>query len=164
MKKILLFTLCVFLLSGCGTSKETNPESGEKDTPTTQSSSLSAKAAMEQYFQFWNSKDREKLLTMEADVGIPKEGYAYNFDIEKAEIKTIEVAENPKSLSDASYSKEVRELYENPAEIAEVSVIYDVIYPEGKEGPDNAGQNQRVFYLVKETKDSSWVITASETR
>lgn len=146
MKKILLlFTVCALFLCGC----------------SIQSSSLSAKEAMEQYFKYWNDKDREMLLTMEADIGIPKEGYAYNFEIEKVTIESLEVVENPTSLNDEANSEAIRELYENAAEIAEVKIVYDITYPNGQAtGTDNSGLNQRVYYLVRLSTDNSWVIAS----
>lgn len=135
MKKILIIIVCVFILCGCTTK------------PNEETTNLTALETAELYFQYWNEKDVEKLNSLQIKRDYD---FAYNLDIDEVKIISAELISNPTWVD---------EWYENPVEITEVQVIYNLSYKDGiVTGPENDGENQLNIYLVKEVEDGPWKI------
>lgn len=147
MKKLTVITACMIcmalLFAGCGKKEE--PVKEEKQPQ-------SAEDVVKQYFAHWKEKDKESMdqLVLESQ---RQEGY--DPDVELVESLDLESCkEVPKEEQDEWDPQ----LFPDPYDYTAVDVSFNITFEGGEGAGYQDGDYQSRFLLMKEKKDSDWII------
>lgn len=115
---------------------------------------LSAEQIVREHFRWRNEKNLPKLKGT-----MTKENKGISWMIENLNyIKLLNIQEDKSDNAKAMYMNNGKGLIKNPSDVKVFKVQYEVKYIDDNKGPEQDGKYECVFYVVKEQKDSYWLI------
>lgn len=156
MKKIILVILfLVFVLTGCSTvrSQRTNYQE-----PNSQKQPLEPKQVVEDYFKYYNEKNRKEMLsTLTEWHNAPN--VVFGFENLKY-IKLNSISEDVAPSMKEGYIKYGRGLVNGAKEenIIIYKIEYTVKYKKDGVGPQDSGKYTKWCTLIRKDKNSPWLI------
>jgi hypothetical protein len=148
-----IISFLFFTLSGCGISSGVDATKG---VPTNTNNSLEPKQVIENYFKYYNEKNRQGLLSTLSS-RLNKPNVIFGFENLKS-IKLVRI-ENDDINSNDSYLKygagKVNGVKEN--NVVSYKVTYESVYSKDTP-PWSSGKKTEYFTLIKESDNAQWLI------
>lgn len=154
---IIAIACASLLLISCSNNKPSESSSAKETTTSTpQEKSNSSKATVENYFKYYNEKNKEKLLTtLAAHWASPNIVWGFeNLD----SMKLLDIKEDTSRIDD--YLEHGNGTINNTTKenLKVYKVKYDVKYKDDNIGPQPSGTYEWWYYLTRKDKNSPWLI------